>query len=46
MQNGDEALPNISPAGIGQLVKMLEELFNNMVKLDTILHTNTLKYRH
>ena len=23
MQNADEALPSISPAGIGQLVKML-----------------------
>ena len=23
MQNGDEALPSISPAGIGQFVKML-----------------------
>ena len=36
MQIGDEALPTISPASIGQ------EFFNNMLYLDKILLTNIL----
>ena len=41
MQNGNDALPSISLAGIGRLVKMLI-FFNSMVYFDIILLTYSL----
>ena len=42
----DEATLNVSPAGHGQLVKMLTELFNHMVYLDIfciLIHFNIVE---
>ena len=43
MQNGDNALPSISLAGIGQLVKS-SNVFNSMIYFDNMLHTYSLPY--
>ena len=44
MQNGDEAWTSISPAGRGQLVKMLITLVNHMVNFVPILLTYTFQH--
>ena len=44
MQNGDEASTSISPAGSGQLVKMLITLVNHMVNFVPILLTYTFQH--